>query len=138
MLRFVPISLFSSDFFRSVLLVFENTPIPSDLFRFLPICSDLFSEQIRSGKPLSADPFCKSPIEPEVKRFLVYFCGSSSLFSAHCLQALTRQVITPIFWATHDGRREDLDCPTCSLRHLFPELLFKRFSKASLTIMLFL
>ena len=41
-----------------------------DLFRFvfcyLPICSDLFSEQIRtnqnkSGKPLSADPFCKFP-----------------------------------------------------------------------------
>ena len=62
--RFVPISPFSSDLFRFALLVFGNTPICSDLFRFLPICSDLFSEQIRTNrkKPLSADPFCKSPI----------------------------------------------------------------------------
>ena len=58
--RFVP--KICSDFpvfFRFVLLVFGNTPICSDLLRFLqfvPICF-----QNRSGKPLSADPFCKSP-----------------------------------------------------------------------------
>ena len=37
-----------------------------DLFRFVPICSDFFrfvfrTNQNKSGKPLSADPFCKSP-----------------------------------------------------------------------------
>ena len=50
----------SSDLFRFALLVFG---ICSDLFRFAPISSDLFSEQNqnKSGKPLSADPFCKSP-----------------------------------------------------------------------------
>ena len=46
--RFVPISPLSSDSFRFALLV----------FRFVPI-SNLFSEQI--DKPLSADPFFKSP-----------------------------------------------------------------------------
>ena len=37
--------------------------ICSDLLRLLPICSDLFSEQIRTnqGNSFSADPFCKSP-----------------------------------------------------------------------------
>ena len=45
---------------------FGNTPICSDLFRFLPICSVFFrfvfrTNQNTSGKPLSADPFCKSP-----------------------------------------------------------------------------
>ena len=34
--RFVPISPFSSDLFRFALLVFGNTPICSDLLRFLP------------------------------------------------------------------------------------------------------
>ena len=46
--------------FQFALLVFGNAPICSDfsdLLRFLPICS-----QNKSGKPLSADPFCKSPI----------------------------------------------------------------------------
>ena len=55
-------------------------PICSDLLRFLPICSDLFSEQIRTdqlGKPLSADPFCKS-------RILCYSCWLVPLeFSRH-------------------------------------------------------
>ena len=60
--RFVPISPFSSDLFRFALLVFA---ICSDLFRFAPFSSDLFrfvfrTNQNRSGKPLSADPFCKS------------------------------------------------------------------------------
>ena len=36
-------------------------PICSDLLRFLPICS-----QNKSGKPLSADPFCKSPISSQL------------------------------------------------------------------------
>ena len=36
--------------------------------RFVPICSDFFrfvfrTNQNKSGKPLSADPFCKSPIQ---------------------------------------------------------------------------
>ena len=51
--RFVPISPFSSDLFRFALRVFGNAPICSDLLRFLPICSDLFSEQIRET------PFCR-------------------------------------------------------------------------------
>ena len=64
--RFVPISPFSSDLFRFAFLVFGNTPICSDLFRFAPFSSDLFrfvfrTNQNKSGKPLSADPFCKSP-----------------------------------------------------------------------------
>ena len=57
--RFVPISPFSSYLFR---FACGNTPICSDLLRFLPVCSEVFqnkSEQIR--KPLSADPFCKTP-----------------------------------------------------------------------------
>ena len=53
--RFVPNVPFSSALFRFAFLVFLSTPI----------CSDLFcSEQIRtisSGKPPSANPFCKSP-----------------------------------------------------------------------------
>ena len=69
--QFVPISPFSSDLFRFAVLVFGNAPIfCSDffrLFRFLPISSDFFrfvfrTNQNKSGKPLSADPFCKSPI----------------------------------------------------------------------------
>ena len=61
LLRFVPISPFSSDLFRFSLLVFGNAPICSDLdlLRFLPICSDLFSEQIRTnqGNPFLPTPF---------------------------------------------------------------------------------
>ena len=62
--RFIPIKPpFSSDLFRFVFLVFGNTPICSDLLRFLPISSDFFSERLRTNQetPLSADPFCKSP-----------------------------------------------------------------------------
>ena len=66
--RFVPISPFSSDLFRFALLVFRNTPICSDLLRFLPICSDLFSEQIRTnqGNPFLPTPFAN--IGSEQKR----------------------------------------------------------------------
>ena len=62
--KFVPISPFSSDLFRFVLLVFGNTPICSDLFRFLPICSDLLSEQIRTnqGNPFLPTPFANPRI----------------------------------------------------------------------------
>ena len=57
--RFVPISPFFSDLFRFAFLVFWNAPICSDLFRFLPIGSVLFSEQIRTnqGNPLLPTPF---------------------------------------------------------------------------------
>ena len=57
--QFVPISPFSSDLFRFALLVFGNTPICSDLLCFLPICSNLFSEQIRTnqGNPFLPTPF---------------------------------------------------------------------------------
>ena len=65
--RFVPISPFSSDLFRFAFLVFGNTPICSDLLRFLPICFQNKSEQ--SEKPLSADPFCKSPIWGRATKF---------------------------------------------------------------------
>ena len=55
-----PISSNFLVFFRFALLVFGN------LFRFPPICSDLFRlvfriNENKSGKPLSADPFYKSP-----------------------------------------------------------------------------
>ena len=56
--RFVPISPFSSDLFRFALLVVGNTPICSDLLRFLPICSDLLTEQIRTNQ---GDPFLPTP-----------------------------------------------------------------------------
>ena len=64
--RFAP---FSSELFRFALLsnCLRENP---DLFRVAPFSSDLFSTQIRtnkSGKPLSADPFCKSLIS-EKKR----------------------------------------------------------------------
>ena len=58
--RFVPISPFSSDLFRFAFLnCFQECP---DLFRFVPFSSDLFrfvfrTNQNKSGKPLSADPF---------------------------------------------------------------------------------
>ena len=54
--RFVPISPFPSDLFRSALLVFGNAPIFSDLlcfFRSAPICFQNTSEQIRET------PFCR-------------------------------------------------------------------------------
>ena len=68
--RFVPICSdfpFSSDLFRFAFLVCGNIPICSDLFRFALFSSDLFrfgfrTNRNKSGKPLSADPFCKSPI----------------------------------------------------------------------------
>ena len=78
--RFVPISPFSSDLFRFALLVFENTPMCSDLFldllRFLLICSDSFSEQIRTnqGNPFLAT-LAASP------RTLNFLRGNLSLFS---------------------------------------------------------
>ena len=71
--RFVPIAPFSSDLFRFPRFLpvcspcFQEYP---DLFRFVSICSVFFRfvlicfqnnpEQIR--EPLSADPFCKSPM----------------------------------------------------------------------------
>ena len=60
---FVPISPFSSDLRSSTALGFREYP---DLFRFIPSCSDFFrflfrTNQNKSGKPLSADPSCKSP-----------------------------------------------------------------------------
>ena len=64
--RFVPICSDFPVFFRFVPVCapcFREYP---DLFRFVPICSDLFrfvfrTNQNKSGKPLSADPFRKSP-----------------------------------------------------------------------------
>ena len=57
--RFVPISPFSSDLFRFALLVFGNTPICSDLFRFAPFSSDLFRFVFRTnqGNPFLPNPF---------------------------------------------------------------------------------
>ena len=55
--RFLPIC---SDL-RSI-LVFGNTPICSDLFRFAPIASDLFSEQIRET------PFCQPLLQVSDQR----------------------------------------------------------------------
>ena len=70
--EFVPIC---SDLFRFALLVFGNTLICSDLLRFLPICF-----QNKAGKPLSADPFCKSPNKgdstTEPRRLRESFCES--------------------------------------------------------------
>ena len=62
--RFYPISPFSSDLFRFAPICFRECP---DLFRFVLFSSDLFrfvfrTSQNKSGQPLSADPFCKSPI----------------------------------------------------------------------------
>ena len=65
--RFVPICSDFPVFFRFVPICapcFRECP---DLFRFVPFSSDLFRFVFRpnrnkSGKPLSADPFCKSPI----------------------------------------------------------------------------
>ena len=65
--RFVPICSNFPVFFRFVPICapcFRECP---DLFRFAPISSDLFrfvfrANQNKSGKPLSADPFCKSPM----------------------------------------------------------------------------
>ena len=61
--------------FRFASLVFGNAPISSELFRvaaiYLPSCSDLSSEQIRTkqNKPLSVDRFRKSAI------LVVYISG---------------------------------------------------------------
>ena len=59
--RFVPIC---APCFR------EFVPICSDLFRFVPICSVLFrfafrTNQNKSGKPLSADPFCNPRMQKD-------------------------------------------------------------------------
>ena len=55
--RFVPIFLFSSELFRFALLVVGNTPIYSDLLRFLSICFQNKSEQIRET------PFCRPLVQ---------------------------------------------------------------------------
>ena len=52
--RFVPIS---PAFFRFVFLVFLEC---ADLFPFAPSCSVLRTNQNKLGRPLSADPLCKS------------------------------------------------------------------------------
>ena len=62
--RFV---LICSVFFRFVPICAPSLREYPDLFRFVPFSSDLFrfvfrTYQNKSGKPLSADPFCKSPI----------------------------------------------------------------------------
>ena len=58
-----------SDFFRFALPVFGNAPISSDLcsdlFRFLPTCSVLFSEQIRTNRETpSSRPLLQIPENP--------------------------------------------------------------------------
>ena len=74
--RFIPISPFSSDLFRFAFLVSRNTPICSDLFRFLPICSDLFSEQIRIYQ---GTPFCRPLLQiPELLTFATRHYSSKS------------------------------------------------------------
>ena len=60
--RFVPISPFSSNLFRFAFLVFWNAPICSDWLRFHLFRFVFRTNQNKSGKPLSAGPFCKSPI----------------------------------------------------------------------------
>ena len=55
--RFVPIS---ASCLREHPDLFQFVPICSHFFRFVPIYFQNKSEQIR--EPLSADPFCKSPI----------------------------------------------------------------------------
>ena len=64
--RFVLISPFSSIFSSDLPSLFSGiprfVPVCSVFFRFVPICFQNKSEQIRD--PLSADPFCKSPIMP--------------------------------------------------------------------------
>ena len=66
----VPICSVFFDSFRFALFVSGNAPICSNLLRFISMCSDLFQNILRlvpicfqnkSGKPFSADPFCKSP-----------------------------------------------------------------------------
>ena len=61
---FVPICSDFAVFFRFVPICVPCLREYPDLFRFAPICSDVFvfrANQNKSGKPLSADPFCKSP-----------------------------------------------------------------------------
>ena len=58
--RNVPIYLLSSDGFRFALLAFRNAPICSDLLLFLPICSDLFSEQIGTDQ---GNSFLPTPLQ---------------------------------------------------------------------------
>ena len=48
--RFVPISPFSSDLFRFAHFVCRNAPICSNFLRFLPICFQNKSEQIRETR----------------------------------------------------------------------------------------
>ena len=79
-------SLFSSDLFPFAFLFCGNTPISSDLFRFAPISSDLFrfvcrTIQNKSGKPLSADPFCKSPIN------IVFSLSAHAIWISACLRS---------------------------------------------------
>ena len=80
--RFVPISPFSSDLFRFAFLVFWEYP---DLFRFAPFSSDLFrfvfrTNQKKSGKPLSADPFANPrtlQTKPKKGQFMNFSRGHS-------------------------------------------------------------
>ena len=62
--RSVPISPFSSDLFRFAFLVFGNTPICSNLFRFAPFPSDLLNSDLfrfvfrtNQGSPFLPTPF---------------------------------------------------------------------------------
>ena len=65
--RFAPICSDFPVFFRFVPICVPCLREYPDLFRFVLICSVFFRFvpicfQNKSGKPLSADPFCKSPI----------------------------------------------------------------------------
>ena len=75
------------DLFRFVPLVFGTAPICSDLLRFLPICFQNKSE--KSGKPLSADPLCKSPKKGPNSQKEVY------------KPVRGRYVNRPLFWDDH-------------------------------------
>ena len=79
---FLPISLFSSDLFRFAFL-FRNTPICSDLLRFLPICFQNKPEQIRET------PFCRPLLQvPENIELLWDTCCQerpAGLFISMCV-----------------------------------------------------
>ena len=84
---FVPICSDFPVFFRFVPICVPRLRECPDLFRFAPISSDLFrfvfrTNQNKSGKPLSADPFCKSPIESH-KEF-----GLSNLYAGDPFNSL--------------------------------------------------
>ena len=76
------------------------------MFRFAPFSSDLFrfvfrTNQNKSGKPLSADPFCKSPILTPVST--APFCQPlSSRFALHGLRVLENS-LTKVLTKMHTG-----------------------------------